>query len=137
MAQSRKKSRAKTRSRDTDAPSKAATIPDPLGDAGHVVPSGRLTSRSRDHEGLLGSGEMPLRDGGIDEHPTHDHGVDAGLQPDDYEVQFEQAPTTGFEPRAVDVASNDNEPATDGEDAREDHEAGAGDVAVRRRGSPD
>jgi hypothetical protein len=78
-----------------------------------------------------------LPDGGVEEHPTHDHGVDADLQPDDYEEQFETAPATGFEPREDEVASNDNEPATDDEAARNDENAGPGDVAVSRRGSPD
>jgi hypothetical protein len=144
MVDTKRKSRAKPRSRasrdsEAEVSLMGAAIPDPLGDSEHVVPSGRLTSHSRDHEGLLGSGETPLPDGGVDEHPIHDHGVDDDFQPDDYEAQFEQAPATGFEPREDDeLASNDNEPQSeDDEAAREDQEAGAGDVAVRRRGSPD
>jgi hypothetical protein len=64
-----------------------------------VRPSGRLTSGRPDHEGLLRSGARPLPDGGVDEHPIHDHGNDNDLGPAEFEARFAQAPATGFEPR--------------------------------------
>jgi hypothetical protein len=91
--------RAISRGTATGAPTERPPIPDPLGDDERVAPSGRLTSEAPGHEGLLRSGATPLPDGGVEEHPTHDHGRADDLQPDDYETQFEQAANTGFEPR--------------------------------------
>ena len=90
-------------------PARQAPIPDPLGDDEHLVASGRLAGGSRDHQGLLGSGSMPLPDGGIPEHPTHDAGFLDDLSPEDYEVQIDEAPRTGFEPGEED-ADEDTEP---------------------------
>jgi len=115
MAQNARKKQNKrplSRGMETGAPAAGPPIPDPLGDDQHVSPSGRLTSRARDHEGLLRSGATPLPDGGIDEHPMHDHGHDDDLGPDEYEARFAQAPATGFEPREEDTEPGEETPDT-------------------------
>jgi hypothetical protein len=75
-------------------PTDPPPIPDPLGDGEHVVPSGRLTSGSPDHAGLLGSGSEPLPDGGVDQHPIHDEDLE-DLGPEEYEALADAA-ETGF-----------------------------------------
>ena len=112
-AQKNQNKRTLSRGTETAAPAERPPIPDPLGDDEHVRPSGRLTSQSRDHEGLLRSGETPLPDGGIDEHPMHDHGNDDDLGPEEYEARFAEAPATGFEPREEDVPGEETSDTTE------------------------
>ena len=116
MAQNARKKQNKrqlSRGTETGAPAARPPIPDPLGDDEHVSPSGRLTSEGRDHEGLLRSGETPLPDGGVGEHPMHDHGHDDDLGPDEYEARFAQAPATGFEPREEDEPGDETPDTTE------------------------
>ena|SRR5215216_581545 len=96
-----------SRGTETAAPAERPPIPDPLGDDEHVAPSGRLTSDAPGHEGLLRSGATPLPDGGVQEHPMHDHGLADDLKPEDFEAQFEDAPKTGFEPRQDEEGTED------------------------------
>jgi hypothetical protein len=97
MAPNRKNKRSESEalSRETEAaPRNGPPIPDPLGDDERVVASGRLTTKSPDREGLLGSGSEPLPDGGVEQHPTHDADLE-DLGPDAYEA-LTDAPETGF-----------------------------------------
>jgi hypothetical protein len=96
-----------SRGTETGAPVERPSIPDPLGDDRHVVGSGKLTSGGPGREGLLRAGATPLPDGGVKEHPTHDHGEGDDLGPDGFEEQFDEARNTGFEPRDEDEGETD------------------------------
>src|SRR4051794_22737269 len=89
-----------SRGTETGVAPERPPIPDPLGDDRRVVASGALTSDEPGRQGLLRSGSMPLEDGGNENHPVHDDGMD-DLDPDDYEELFDEAQ---LEPRAKDAA---------------------------------
>jgi hypothetical protein len=96
-------------------PADRPSIPDPLGDDRHGVPSGDLTAESPDREGLLGAGSEPLPDGGVDQHPIHDDDPE-DLGPDDYE-ELTDSPETGFLRREDEERLEDEDEEEEDEDA--------------------
>jgi hypothetical protein len=101
-----------SRGTETGAPAERPPIPDPLGDDRRVGASGELTSGEPGYQGLLRSGSTPLPDGGVKEHPTHDHGEGDDLDADGYEQEFEEARNSGFEPRDEEETPDDVETRT-------------------------
>jgi hypothetical protein len=106
---SQKKTTEISRGTETGAPAERPPIPDPLGDDRRVGATGELTSGEPGHAGLLRAGSTPLPDGGVKEHPVHDHGEGDDLDADGYEKEFDEARGTGFEPRDEEETPDDVE----------------------------
>lgn len=98
-----------SRGTETGAPPERPSIPDPLGDDRRTGATGGLTSGEPGYQGLLRSGSTPQPDGGVKEHPVHDHGEGDDMGPDGYEEEFEEARKAGFEPREEEETPDDVE----------------------------